>query len=100
MKLIGLSTDGVVLLPSSDSARITLIAMMKRLGIRRKTLGHGIRQPDRPSFVVPSGHSDASHETPRSRSIFVCIKGFSGYAPDRAAVVQNGNSSRNHELMR
>jgi hypothetical protein len=44
-------------------ARTTLIAMMKRLGIRCETLGHGTGQPDRPFFVVPSGNSDASHET-------------------------------------
>jgi formate hydrogenlyase transcriptional activator len=46
-------------------ARTTLIAMMQRLGIRRETLGQGLGQPDQPFVTVPSGHSRASHDTPR-----------------------------------
>jgi formate hydrogenlyase transcriptional activator len=46
-------------------ARTTLIAMMQRLGIRRETLGQGTGQLDQPFVTVPSGHSHASHDTPR-----------------------------------
>jgi formate hydrogenlyase transcriptional activator len=52
-------------------ARTTLIAMMQRLGIRRETLGQGAGQPDQPFATMPSGHSHASHDTPRLRSISV-----------------------------
>ena len=52
-------------------ARTTLIAMMQRLGIRREIFGQEPGHPDRPFFMVPSGHSDTSHDTPRLRSISV-----------------------------
>jgi formate hydrogenlyase transcriptional activator len=46
-------------------ARTTLIAMMRRLGIRREKLGQGAGRLDRPFVTMPSGHSHASHDTPR-----------------------------------